>query len=65
MHSNEELNNRANRAKHSDTQLLNNRQEICTFHYKFNQTRLREHRLAFKKLYPERILHNIPNQASA
>ena len=43
-----------------DTQLLNNRQEICTFHYKFNQTRLREHRLAFKKLSSERILHNIP-----
>ena len=34
-------------------------------HYKFNQTTLREHRLAFKKLYSERILHNIPNQASA
>ena len=42
-----------------DWQLLNNRQEICTFHYKFKQTRLRENRLAFKKLYSERILHNI------
>ena len=56
---NEELTERTE-LKHSDTQLLNNREEICTFHYKFNQTRLREHRLAFKKLYSERILHNIP-----
>ena len=60
---NEELTERTE--LNGDTQLLNNRQEICTFHCKFNQTRLREHRLAFKKLYSERILHNIRNQASA